>query len=130
MEFDGLPDGWKVWSADRRRVVLTYRPDVFDTDAYPAACLPTITVTKGRRGRRPGRPDPDPSDPWYVTLYLEPEVEVKTCACETRESARESALALAARFADGDIDYRACYQVPRPEYCARLDELTGPVPDE
>jgi hypothetical protein len=125
MEFDKLPEGWEVWSADQRRVVLTYRPDVFDTDAYPAACLPTITVTKGQRGRRPGRPDPDPADPWYATLYLEPEIEAEKSACEAREGARETALAFAARFADGDIDYRECYQVPRPDYFARLDELTG-----
>jgi hypothetical protein len=125
MEFDGLAEGWEVWSLETRHAVLTYRPDVFDTHAYPAACLPTIHVTKGRRGRRPGRPDPDPDDPWYVTLALEPEIEADERTCETRAAAQEQALALAAAFADGKIDYRGCYQVPRPAYVDRLDELTG-----
>ncbi|MFT4923284.1 MAG: hypothetical protein ACI8XM_002510, partial [Haloarculaceae archaeon] len=31
---------------------------------------------------------------------------------------------LAQRFADGDVDYRGLYQVPRPEYFEKLDELT------
>jgi hypothetical protein len=32
---------------------------------------------------------------------------------------------LATRFAEGDVDYRALYQVPREDYFARLDDLTG-----
>lgn len=125
MEFEGLPEGWQVWSEERTKVVLTYRPDVFDSDAYPAPCLPTIYVTKGRRGRRPGRPTPDPNDAWYVTLFLEPEVQGEQQAFETEAAAVSGATELAASFADGDVDYRSLYQVPREEYFEQLDALTG-----
>jgi len=124
MDFDELAEGWEVWNVDERRVVLAYRPDVFDADTYPAACLPTIYVTKGRRGRRPGRPTPPPDAPWYVTLYLEPEVSDTEERYESRERAREGALALAERFAAGEVAYRSLYQVPRPAYLDKLDELT------
>jgi hypothetical protein len=125
MEFSGLADGWEVWSREATNAVLTYRPDVFDTDEYPAPCLPTIYVTKGRRGRRPGTHDPDEDDPWFVTLYLEPEVDGDENRYGTRAAAQEGALDLAARFANGDVDYRSLYQVPRGEYLDRLDELVG-----
>lgn len=125
MEFEGLPEGWEVWSVESRRVVLAYRPDVFDSQAYPAACLPTIYLTKGRRGRRPGRPTPSPDAPWYVTLYLEPEVSDTERRFDSRERAREEALSLAESFAAGDVAYRDLYQVPRPAYLDKLDELTG-----
>ena len=124
MEFDGLADGWEIWAAEERRAVLVYRPDVFDSDAFPAPCLPTIYVTKGRRGRRPGRPTPPPDAPWYVSLYLEPDVS-REHSYGSREAAAEGALALAASFAAGEVDYRGLYQVPRPDYLDRLDELTG-----
>lgn len=125
MEFEGLPAGWQVWSEERTKVVLTYRPDVFDSDAYPAPCLPTIYVTKGRRGRRPGRHTPDPDDAWYVTLFLEPEVRGEQQSFETEAAAVSGAMDLAASFADGDVDYRSLYQVPREEYLEQLDALTG-----
>jgi hypothetical protein len=125
MSFDAVADGWEVWNAESTKVVLTYRPDVFDTDAFPAPCLPTIYVTKGRRGRRPGRDRPDPDDPWYVTLYLEPEVTGEEREYDSREAARDGAADLAAAFAAGEVDYRSLYQVPRPDYLARLDKLTG-----
>lgn len=125
MTFDSLPDGWEQWSTERNRIVLTYRPDVFDSNAYPAPCLPTIYVTKGRRSRRPGRDVPNPGDSWYVTLYLEPDVHADERAFEERDAATAGARELAASFADGEIDYRALYQVPRPEYFDKLDDLTG-----
>jgi len=124
VEFENIAGGWEIWSVEERRAVLAYRPDVFDSDAYPAPCLPTIYVTKGRRGRRPGRPTPPPDAPWYVTLYLEPEVSDTDKRYESREQAREGALALAERFATGEVEYRALYQVPRPAYLDKLDELT------
>jgi len=34
-------------------------------------------------------------------------------------------LDLAERFADGEIDYRGAYQVPREGYFDELDELVG-----
>jgi len=125
MEFDDLAAGWEVWNAERTKVVLTYRPDVFDSDQFPAPCLPTIHVTKGKRGRRPGRDVPSPEDPWYVTLYLEPDVAGEKREYDSRERARDGAVALAAAFATGEIDYRSLYQVPRPAYLDRLDDLTG-----
>lgn len=125
MTADRVPAGWEVWSDEPSRWVLAYRPDVFDGDAFPAACMPTIYVTKGRRGRRPGRPDPPDDAPWHVTLYMEPEVTGPVRQFDSRERARDGALDLAATFADGAVDYRSLYQVPRPDYLDRLDELTG-----
>lgn len=126
--FDALPDGWTVWADDSGgRSVLTYRPDVFDGDAYPDPCLPTIYVGQGSR-RRPstGRG----GGVWHARLLLEPEVIGAERRCESRTAAREAAVDLARRFAAGDVDYRACYQVPRDAYLDRLDELTGRVSGE
>ncbi|MEF8813187.1 MAG: DUF5820 family protein [Halovenus sp.] len=122
---DDLPDGWVTWSEQTGKVVLAYRPDVFDTEAFPAACLPTIYVTHGRRSRRPGQRRPDDTTPWYVTLYLEPEVDRGADEFESRSAALAGASELARQFADGEMDYRSLYQVPRPAYLDRLDELTG-----
>jgi len=125
MAFEAVADGWTVWTDGTEKAVLVYRPDVFDSDAYPAPCLPTVYVTKGKRSRKPGR-DTRPDDPWYVTLYLEPEVDRDADSFDTREAAEAAARDLAARFDDGGIDYRALYQVPREDYLDKLDELTGP----
>lgn len=125
-DFDGLSTGWTVWNETTERCVLVYRPDVFDTQEFPAPCLPTMYLTHGRRSRRPGSElDPSADDPWYVTLFLEPEVERDPERFETREEAVSGALDLAERFANGDIDYRGLYQVPREDYFAKLDKLTG-----
>lgn len=124
--FDSLPDDWVLWSDEADRSVLVFRPDVFDSQEFPAPCLPTIYLTHGRRSRRPGSErNPTPEDPWYVTLFLEPEVTRDPERFDSREEARAGALALATRFADGDIDHRGLYQLPREEYLAKLDELTG-----
>ena len=121
-----LAEGWRVWSDADNRLVLAYRPDVFDGDEYPAACLPTIYVTHGRRNTRPGTPrNPAPGDPWVVTLFLEPEAKRAPEFFDGRDEAIAAALDVAAAFARGDVDYRAIYQVPREEYFAALDELTG-----
>ncbi len=125
MEFEGLVEGWTVWSAESTKAVLAYRPDVFDSHEYAPECLPTIYVTKGKRSRRPGRDVPDPDDSWYVTLYLEPDVSHNQQECSTREAAVSASTELAAAFDRGEIDYRDLYQVPRPEYFEKLDELTG-----
>lgn len=125
MSLDALPDGWEVWSDEATRVVLVYRPDVFDSAAFPAPCLPTIYLTKGERDRRPGPNDPAPDDPWYVTLYLEPDVNRSADPVETRREAIATARDLARRFAGGDLDLRSFYQVPRGEYLDRLDDLVG-----
>jgi len=120
------PDGWVVWNEEPDgRLILAYRPDVFDSDSFPAACLPTLYLTKGRRDtRRPGA-SPAPEADWYVTLYLEPDVDDGGKRYETREDALSGALDVARSFADGEVDYRGMYQVPREDYFARLDELTG-----
>ncbi|MFB6303549.1 MAG: DUF5820 family protein [Haloferacaceae archaeon] len=123
--FDALPDGWTVWADEPGgRSVLAYRPDVFEGESYPAPCLPTIYVTAGSR-RRPAARTPDAGDDWYARLFLEPDVMGPEERCESRAAAREAAVELARRFAAGDVDYRALYQVPRPDYLDRLDALTG-----
>lgn len=126
MALSSLPDGWEIWSDETTKVVLAYRPDVFDSAAFPAPCLPTIYVTKGQRDRRPGPNDPDPDDSWYVTLYLEPDVSQGPETAETRREAEATAIELAGRFARGEVDIRGLYQVPRVDYLARLEELVGP----
>ena len=125
MAIDGLAEGWEVWSDEQSKVVLAYRPDVFNTADFPAACLPTIYLTKGKQSRRPGRDRPSPDDAWYVTLYLEPEVDAGQESFDSREQAHSHVAALSEQFADGDLDYRGLYQVPRPDYFEKLDELTG-----
>jgi len=125
MDFDGLADGWEVWSEEGTKVVLAYRPDVFDTTDLPAPCMPTLYLTKGRRDRRPGRDRPDPDDPWYVTLFLEPDVDHGRESFDSRERARERVVELSWELVHGDIDYRDLYQVPRPDYFETLDDLTG-----
>jgi hypothetical protein len=120
-----LPPGWAVWNEEAGRIVLVYRPEVFDADAYPPPCLPTLYLTKGKRGRRPGVDQPRPDDPWYVTLSLEPDVTDERRQYDDREAAIEGAAAVAEAFAAGEIDYRSLYQVPREQYLEKLDELTG-----
>lgn len=122
---EALPGGWSVWSEERYRVVLVFRPDVFDSQTFPAPCLPTIYLTKGRRGRRPGVERPRPEDPWYATLSLEPDVTDERRQFEGREAALDGVVEVARAFAEGQIDYRSLYQVPREAYLDRLDELTG-----
>lgn len=125
MDDDSLPEGWTVWTEETDgRVILAYRPDVFDAAAFPAECLPTLYVTNGSRRARPGAGQVQTPD-WHVTLFMEPEIEVESTTHESREAALDAAVALAAEFAAGDVDYRAAYQVPREEYFAELDEWTG-----
>ncbi|OIB56867.1 DUF5820 family protein [Natrialba sp. SSL1] len=126
---ESLPESWTVWSeGEDGRLVLAYRPDVFNGDDFPAPCLPTLYLTHGKRTRRPGQ---NPSDTtgrtdWYVTFYLEPEVTLEGgTSFPTRSDALTAAVDLAEQFDAGDVDYRACYQVPREQYFERLDELTG-----
>lgn len=123
------PNGWTVWTdePDGRRT-LTYRPDVFDSQAFPAPCLPTIHCSPTPHSRR--RPEQrhdgtDRSSAWYVTLFLEPEVVVTEERHGSRTEAVTAAEGLARRFARGDLDYRSAYRNPREAYLDRLDELTG-----
>jgi hypothetical protein len=124
-EFDALPDSWTIWNESADQCILVFRPDVFDSHEFPAPCLPTLYLTHGQRSRRPGsKLDPDPTDPWVVTLFLEPEVNRDADHYDARTDAVDGAIALAERFADGEIDYRELYQVPREDYFEKLDELT------
>ena len=130
VSFEGLPDGWRVWNEEPSgRAILVYRPDVFGGGDLQAECLPTIYLTNGSRAARPGSGQ-YATDEWHVVFYLEPEVEAAAETHGSRDAGVAAAVEVAARFSDGDIDYRAAYQVPRERYFARLDELVGDVESE
>jgi len=125
MSLDALPEGWTVWNEEPEgRVILAYRPDVFDADAFPAECLPTLYVTNGSRNARPGAGQYQ-TDEWHATLFAEPEIELENDTRESRAAAIDAAVEIAERFAAGEVDYRGAYQVPREEYFDELDDLTG-----
>jgi len=123
MDLEALAPGWTVWNETETELILAYRPDVFDTENFPAPCLPTLYLTRGKRTRRPGA-DRTGED-WYVTLYLEPEVDHRAASVQDRDDAVAVAVDLANDFAAGEFDFRSLYQVPRAEYLDELDELTG-----
>lgn len=127
MDIEGsLPDGWSVWHAEPAgQLVLTFRADVFDGKAYPPECLPTIVVRdRPHRPRRPiDRRGDDSGNAWYTTLFLEPTIVLREERAPSHDDAVETALAFACRFVDGDLGYRAAYQVPRERYLDRLDDL-------
>lgn len=125
IESADLPPGWRVWNEEHEgRVILAFRPDVFDAATFPAPCLPTIYVSDGARSRRPGAGQVS-TGTWHAALFLEPEVEGPAERFDDRDAAVEGALDIAARFAAGEVAYRALYQVPREAYLDRLDDLTG-----
>ncbi|WP_435333382.1 DUF5820 family protein [Haloarchaeobius sp. TZWWS8] len=128
-DIEELPDGWVVWNDEPDGpCILAYRPDVFDSQDYPAECLPTLYLTRGRRNhRRPGVSREDAvSGDWFVTLYLEPQVQLQeTHRFGSREEGVEGAIELARRFAAGEIDPNDVYQLPREAYIEKLHELTG-----
>jgi len=124
-----LPATWTVWSdgaGEDGRLVLAYRPDVFDSDSFPAPCLPTLYVTRGpaERRRPPGSGTAATRD-WHVTLSLEPEVSAPSRSHDRRAAAVRDAVDWADAFDRGEVDYRDLYQIPRERYLDRLDELTG-----
>lgn len=126
-DWSGLPEGWRVWNEeDEGRVILVFRPDVFDSQQFPPECLPTIYVSQRPPQERLPRLDAERSD-WYVALRLEPEVQVQTVGSqhETRDGAIAEAIEIAETFEAGEIDFRASYQVPRDEYLDALEEYTG-----
>lgn len=128
-ELSELPPGWTVWNAESDgRVILAYRPDIFEGQSFPPACLPTLYVSRSdpdQRKRRSSGPNRDSQ--WHVTLYLEPEVRVreKGVTRTDRDAALAAARDLAAAFSAGEIDVRGAYQVPREAYLAELERLTG-----
>lgn len=121
------PDGWTVWHEDPGgRLVLAFRPDVFDAGEYPPACLPTITVGPGSTPDQPFDRRVRSAE-WHVALYLEPTVRVRAedATFGDRGDAVDAAVDLASRFAAGHVDYRPAYLDPRAAYLDRLDALTG-----
>jgi len=127
VSLDGLPSAWTVWNQEPAgQTILVYRPDQFDTERFPAECLPTITVSTRPPDERLPRTRSDDAF-WYSSLTLEPDVRLRDCdqQCESRETALETALETARRFDDGALDYRSAYQVPRDAYLDALDDCTG-----
>ncbi|WP_115863654.1 DUF5820 family protein [Halorussus litoreus] len=122
-----LPDGWTVWNDEPGgRVIYAYRPDVFDTEQFPAACLPTLYVAAGPPNRPAAEVEYGTTDVWRVQFFLEPDVElIPARTYDSRAEALAGARELAAKFARGEHDHRGAYQVPREAYLDRLDELTG-----
>lgn len=118
-----LPTGWRVWNEEPEgRVILAYRPDIFNSEAFPAACLPTIYVTNGSPQRRPGAGSVATTT-WQVKLFFEPEIEATTRKYDDRQAALNGAVETAQQFVDGEVDYRDLYQVPRKTYFEKLDDL-------
>lgn len=115
--------GWTVWNDEPRgRRILVFRPDVFnEANDLPAPCLPTILVSNRSSAPRPSASRVR-TGTWRAVLTLEPDVEVVTEEYDDRAAAVAGADDLAVRFAAGEIDYRAAYQVPRDAYLDRLDE--------
>jgi hypothetical protein len=126
------PSGWTVWNAEPDgRIILAFRPDVFNSADHPPECLPTLYVSQGRRNdRRPGVAPPEAaSGDWFVRLYFEPDVSLpEDRRFDDRDAAVDGAYELAREFATGDVDPRDVYQVPREDYFDALDELTGDAP--
>lgn len=121
-----FPAGWTRWhDGSDGTLIVTFRPDVFDGQAFPAPCLPTITVkrerARGPRGRPAVRSERETA--WTVELRLEPEVVVERFSRESREAAVETACELARAFANGEIAYRDAYEHPRAAYLDELDAL-------
>lgn len=126
-DWSGLPDGWQVWNEeDDGRVILVFRPDIFDTQQFPPECMPTLYVSQRSPKERLPRLDSERTD-WFVVLRLEPEVQVKSVGSrhETREGAISEALEIAGAFETGEIDFRGAYQVPRDAYLDELEALIG-----
>lgn len=117
------PGDWVVWNHEAAGpVTWVYRPDTFDADAFPAACMPTIHVTNRQGDRRPpGRG----GGAWEARLLLEPEVEVdRSGAAPTRERALEGAVELARDFASQEYDLLGAYHDPSDRQ-AYLDRLSA-----
>lgn len=120
------PSGWTVWNDEPRgRRILVFHPEVFnESNDLPAPCLPTILVSNRSRAARPGASQVR-TGTWHAVLTLEPEVEAVAEEYDSRAAAVAGANDIARRFAGGEIDYRAAYQVPREGYFERLDGVVG-----
>jgi hypothetical protein len=118
------PDDWVVWNDETGGpATWVYRPDLFDAETFPAACIPTIHVTNRQSDRRPpGRG----GGAWRARLTLEPEIQLdRSGACPTRASALDRATEIARQFAAGEYDVREAYHDPsdREAYLDRLSAV-------
>ncbi len=123
MSDDAPPGGWTTWNEEPDGpVVFAYRPDVFDAERFPAACLPTLHVSNASR-----RPGTRSGSRWHAVLRVEPEVRAERSTHGSRSTALAAAHDLARAFDAGEVDYRGAYQVldGRRTYLDRLDGLTG-----
>lgn len=128
MALDGLPETWSVWNhVEEDRLILAYRPDVFNGADFPAACLPTIYVREGEKDLRRAGDEPTVATEgtWTVTLFLEPEVSSGFGTFDTWAAAVGRATDVATDFDAGAVDIREIYDLPREDYLDRLERLTG-----
>lgn len=127
MDSDALPPGWALWNLEEREsLILAFRPDVFDGEAFPSACLPTIYVREGEKDLRNAGREPvvGTEGSWTVRLFLEPDVSTGPSTHAAWDAAVDEAVSLAESFAAGEVDLRAIYQLPREDYLERLEQLT------
>ncbi len=117
--------GWVTWhDGPGGTVIWTFRPDVFDGERLPPACLPTLTIKRERHRGPRGRPaEPGSNRAWTVELRLEPEVMIERVRHDERDVAIARARDLAAAFAADELDYRGAYLQPRDDYLAVLDAV-------
>ena len=103
-------------------MVVCYKPDVFDGDQYPRACLPLITVTKADRGTVGGR------EGWRVTFHVEADVPAYSLrkVVTGYDEAIEYVIEIATKFNEGVYDPAEFYAEgdAREDYVARLREET------
>ncbi len=126
MALADLPADWSVWDqVDGDRLILVFRPDIFDGSQFPPACLPTIYVREGEQDLRHAGPAPAAGTEgrWMVTLILEPEVSARIGETKSYDSAKELAVETATDFVAGELDIEGMYQLPRTAYLSALREL-------
>lgn len=127
-ELASLPPGWECWSHEEGgRLVLTYRPDIFNAEAFDPTQLPTLVLAPGRSPDRPPE-ERVTTNRWHLALYLEPDIRLREVEASfpTRETALEETIAVAERFSAGEFELRSAYIDPPDRYLDRLTELIGP----
>lgn len=129
---DDLPDAWDVWSAEPHgRVVLAFRPDMFDAERFPEPCLPTIYISPERDRRT--LPADATTRRWRVELRLEPDVLIADRRSDDWNGAVVAATDLARAFLAGEFSLRTAYHDPPAAYLDALEDLideSGAPPSE
>ncbi|MFB6196746.1 MAG: DUF5820 family protein, partial [Halobacteriaceae archaeon] len=77
MESQGIPDGWVIWNDEPERLILAFKPDVFNSSDFPAPCLPTIQVSQSDPDQRRSRSVASGDGSWHVVCHLEPEIRLR-----------------------------------------------------